>query len=409
MKLISYATGITAVTALVIVSSVAGANAYLAFQPSALEAQAINISAQDAPVTSTTESVACQQEIAAAATRGTPDVESVITDQSSLQFEDQCVAAVLNPAVTTLGPTNPGSYMCVGKSAKLNVSVGGLITETATPDAAVPAGTCTAVACSSASASGQSNCFAADNLTSLTGSSVQQDLTAAQTAELSPDSGITSFTLNADGSIASESANTTDVLSSGVGDENLAGNSVSLDQGATSQAISAQTSGGVPSLGETQAVGAQPPEVTEVEATPPESPAPETSDVAANPTVPSTAGTPDAAPAASDASAPTQASASTGDTAPAQITNTGSNGPQATESTITYSQNPTADLPSADTPANVAPTGTSAPSENVFERFATTVQADTVNAFNDVRGFFGLSPIGEGPAPTVPATIGIRG
>ncbi len=92
VRILGLATGITAITTVLVLSSVAGMNAYLAYQPSSLEAQAI--AAQSTSVTSGTASAACQQEIATAAARGFPDTQSIITDQSSLQFEDQCVAAV---------------------------------------------------------------------------------------------------------------------------------------------------------------------------------------------------------------------------------------------------------------------------------------------------------------------------
>ncbi len=121
------------------------------------------------------------------------------------------------------------------------------------PDPAVPAGTCTAVACTSYGSGGQS-CIAANNLTSLNGTTIQGYLTSAQNATLSADQNITSFTLNADGSIASQSGNTAGVLQSSVGDQGLSANSASLVQSAPQ---STSLSGGTPAIGEEEAVGTE--------------------------------------------------------------------------------------------------------------------------------------------------------
>ncbi|HEV3245521.1 MAG TPA: hypothetical protein VG102_04130 [Candidatus Paceibacterota bacterium] len=43
IRILEIATGITAVTTVVILSSVAGMDAYLAYQPSALQAQVVNV------------------------------------------------------------------------------------------------------------------------------------------------------------------------------------------------------------------------------------------------------------------------------------------------------------------------------------------------------------------------------
>ena len=135
IRTLEAATGTIALATLALFASVIGVNAYLLYQPAALEAQAgaIELSAQQAPVGSGSESSACQQAKAAAAARGHGDGESsIINDQSDANFQDQCVAAVLNPAGVDLNPADPNSYVCVGKSAKVNVNAAGLISDTAT-------------------------------------------------------------------------------------------------------------------------------------------------------------------------------------------------------------------------------------------------------------------------------------
>lgn len=55
VRLLELAIGITAIVAVVIFASVTGMSAYLAYQPSALEAQAVNIATSSAATTSAAE------------------------------------------------------------------------------------------------------------------------------------------------------------------------------------------------------------------------------------------------------------------------------------------------------------------------------------------------------------------
>ncbi|HTR19046.1 MAG TPA: hypothetical protein VMH91_03670 [Candidatus Paceibacterota bacterium] len=163
-RILETATATSAVVAVVVLASAAGIRAYNTFEPTALEAQAVQVNASDAPVTSTSETTACDQAKKKAAARGRGDTETVITDSNNLNFQDQCVAAILNPNAAGLSPTNPASYVCVGKKATTNESAAGVITETAYPDASVPAGTCAVTACEG------SVCAAAKSITPLSDS-----------------------------------------------------------------------------------------------------------------------------------------------------------------------------------------------------------------------------------------------
>ncbi|HUO50509.1 MAG TPA: hypothetical protein VMU25_03035 [Candidatus Paceibacterota bacterium] len=206
-----------------------------------------DISAQDSPITSTSVAAACLKEKNAAAARGFSDTKSVISDQTGLQFQDSCVTAILNPTGGTLNPKDPNSYICVGKRATVNVAANSLITESAVPDPSVPAGTCAAIACSAYDIHNQSSCFAANNLTTLNGQTINNGISAAQSPSITADQGISTFTLNDNGTIAAESPNTTATLNSAVGSENASGLSSNaqsqldaLAQGASAQPTDAQ-------------------------------------------------------------------------------------------------------------------------------------------------------------------------
>ena len=127
--------------------------------------QAVQTSAADSPITSTSESDACQKEKVAAAARGHSDVGSIINDPSDLNFEDYCVAALLNPG-TGVNPANPANYHCVGKSATVTESALSDVVDTAYPDPSMPAGKCRVTACSIPSIEAGA-CIAATNPVSI--------------------------------------------------------------------------------------------------------------------------------------------------------------------------------------------------------------------------------------------------
>jgi hypothetical protein len=395
-RILDTATGTIGLVALVVVASAIGGNAYLLYAPNAQQAQAV--SAVDAPVTTGTASAACQKEIATAAARGTPDVQSTITDQSSLQFEDQCVAAVLNPAVTGLGPNNPGSYMCVGKSAKVTVVGVGVVTETAVPDPAVPAGTCATVACSALSPDGTSNCFAASNVTNLNGNTVESDLAEVQSSAVSPDSGISSLTLNADGSIASEGSNATGVLDSSIGDTGISqsASGISSDlpesgsvvtgapESSAVEGVSTPASGDAVQLPEIQVDADAAPSV-EASAEPS---AVDTGDVGS-------VGSPDVAatPVSPDASVPS----------PLPSPNEVSSIPADPDAAVEPTQS-TVSVSDVGTPTDVDVPDE--PSGNILERAAANVASGVEHGMSTVEQWLGIT---TAPQPFTPANIGIRG
>ncbi len=392
VRVLELATGITATTTVVVLSSVVGLTAYETYQPSALGAQ--TITAASAAVNSTTAPAACQQEIATAAARGFPDTQSVITS-TGINFEDHCVAAVLNPAVTGLGPNNPGSYMCVGKTSKVTVTGVGLITETSVPNASIPAGTCIAVACGPADAGGLSGCIAANNLTSISGSNITADLNASQAA-LAPDQGITSFTMDSQGSIVSESGNTAQVLDSSANVQDLSGNAASLENTAPTEvpaAGSAPTSVTEPGTAVTQPTETvdtltqtQPANQASAEVT--------TAPMQTN------------VPAATNVTPPESLPGATETNVSTQLPDPNLNGPQATTPTLsnnggdaqTLIDNATQNSPDINAP------------QTTWEKFTTALDNGATNVINDVRSWMGLGPIQnagtvEGPVQT----IGIRG
>lgn len=412
-RLIGLTTAITAVVTAVVLASVAGSSAYLAFQPSSLEAQALAAeSAQLSTSPTVTTASACQQEIATAAARGTPDTQFSITDQSSLTFQDTCVAAVLSPSAASLGPNNPGSYMCVGKNSTVNIVGAGVISETAVPNRAVPAGTCIAVACGTPGVGGASSCIAANNLTSLTGTNIQSMLSTAPSAVTS-DQGITSFTMNADGDIVDSSGNASSILDSGLGDQGLAGNSVSLDQSAQAQTSIANSGSGDPtSIGETQAVSAQPSEVPTVSPNTANSAASQTSaSGSANADVSADTSATQASDASNQATPSTQRISAVSD-------KIGVDGPQPTEPTLNANARST-DLVNSDGTVNIQSPSNSAGlieepaagSQSWIDKFGSALTHDGITVVNDVRGWFGFGPL-DFSAPPVQGSIdavGIRG
>ena|GEM_PF-3023231 len=391
VRILETATGTIGFAAVVIVASVIGANAYLLYAPSAEEAQVV--SAVDAPVTPATASAACQKQIAEAAARGTPDVQSTITDQSTLQFEDQCVAAVLNPAVTGLGPNNPGSYMCVGKSAKVTVAGVGTVTETSVPDPAVPAGTCATVACSAPAADGTSNCFAANNVTTLNGSTIENDLAQVQSSAVTPDSGISSLTLNADGSIAGESSSAAGVLDSGIGDTGITQSASGISSDLPEAGSVVETAPGPSVAGSVSTpVSGDAAQLPQIEVTADAAPSAQSSSVDVAEVV--SGGSPDApaTPVSADASVPSPLPS------PNQVSSIPGDPDAAVEPT-----QPTISVSSAGGPTEVS---LPEPSQNIFERAAASVSAGVENGLSSIERLLGISPA---PQPVTPANIGIRG
>ena len=108
---------------------------------------------------------ACEQAKKIAAAHAHPDVSNVIGDAQSPFLKDSCVAAVINPAVLHPNPSNPQSYMCVGKRARISITPAGRITDTNVPDPSTPAGKCVTTACNTLS--GPLSCFGANEPTSL--------------------------------------------------------------------------------------------------------------------------------------------------------------------------------------------------------------------------------------------------
>ena len=102
-----------------------------------------------------------------AASRGRPDISNIFDNPTGVVLKDPCVAAVINPAVARPNPKDPNSYMCVGKRARISITLAGLLTNTNVPDATVPAGKCETTSCSDYG--GGASCFAANEPTSLFG------------------------------------------------------------------------------------------------------------------------------------------------------------------------------------------------------------------------------------------------
>jgi hypothetical protein len=109
----------------------------------------------------------CTQQKNLAASRGRPDISNVFDNPTGVVLKDTCVAAVINPAVAHPNPKDPNTYMCVGKRARINITLAGLLTNTNVPDATVPAGKCETTSCSDSG--GGLSCFAANEPTSLFG------------------------------------------------------------------------------------------------------------------------------------------------------------------------------------------------------------------------------------------------
>ncbi|MDR3571587.1 MAG: hypothetical protein P4L81_05355 [Candidatus Pacebacteria bacterium] len=322
-----------------------------------------SISAQDAPVTSASEATACQQEIATAASRGYPDTQSIIIDQGTLQFEDHCVAAVFNPAAASLGPHNPGSYMCVGKSAKVIVSSIGVITEAATPDPAVPAGSCLASACD---APGGSGCMAATNVTS-PNSAFESSMPSAPTS-VTPDQGITDVSVNSDAGIASQSGNSVTSFQSDVG------------------SVSGETS----AMGEAQPVSWTQP--SETFTSPAESPASVQPETSAN-TVTDVSATPDTSAATTDVSPPQASAQSTNTTMPDQ----------------TIAQPTVSDAGTSPNSSGIDLSHAQTQSQSWIDRAGSTLMNDGIKVVNDVRSFLGMQPLNMGAPAVEPSTMGVRG
>lgn len=115
--------------------------------------------AQTSAPNSSDAAAVCQQQKNLAAARGRPDISNVFDDPAGAILKDTCVAAVINPAVTFPNPKLPQSYMCVGKRARISVTLAGLITNTNVPDPSVPAGKCVTTACTNYGSG--SDCFPA--------------------------------------------------------------------------------------------------------------------------------------------------------------------------------------------------------------------------------------------------------
>lgn len=370
-RVLGLATSSVVIVTLVVLSSVAGTSAYLAFQPANLEASAIVAATASASSTS-----ACEEEITTAAARGTPDTETIVTGESSSQFEDTCVDAILISSATSLSPNASASYKCVGKSANVSVSDGGTITETAVPDPAVPAGTCSITACTSPGANGQSNCISTNTATSLSGASIQSALNAEPNA-LSSDQGITSFTMNSDGSIVDTSGTANSIPASGLTAQNLQSSQAQTPGGSVD-------SNGPTAIGETQAVLAQPPQT-------PQQPA-DTSQISA--TTSQTSAQKNASAAASTTQS-TNASeggeTGAGPTLPPS-TSSGLNGPQPNTPTLNASTQ-SGYIPSISSPAtqpvSASATEAAAP-QSWIERFSSTLVEDATIVIGGVRAFLHL-------------------
>lgn len=124
--------------------------------------------ARSIPTPRTSEELAgvCQKAKNLAASQARPDVENTVEDNTGGILTDTCVAAILNPTLWSPNPTNPQSYICVGKRARIGVNSLGLITNLNAPDPSVSAGTCATTACTDYSSLGAS-CIAASQQTSL--------------------------------------------------------------------------------------------------------------------------------------------------------------------------------------------------------------------------------------------------
>jgi hypothetical protein len=370
-RILELATGVMAVTTVVLLSSVAGLNAYLAYQPSALEAQAINISLQEASTSSAVSGeTPCQQEIAGAAARGYPDAEVVLPGQNNTQFQNQCVAAVLNGAVSTaLSTSSPDSYMCVGESARISVNTSGTVTETAVPDVTVPAGTCTVIACTSYGTTGQSGCVAAESINSLNDPIIESSSGAIQIATVSPDSKVFDLSLNAD--------------------ESPAMNSLSPVQNFFPQQYqtTGTTSGGLPSIGEDQAVASEPPEIPQPPAQAP-MPIEATSTATASTTSSVATSSPPTpilqpVPATNNVAPPTQIPGSSGASIPSELpTAQFNNNSQATTSTV---ENATTETPPV---AETTSTG-------LLGQFTGAIQSGSATLLNKIFSLIGLAPVGQ--------------
>jgi hypothetical protein len=242
----------------------------------------------------------------------------------------------------------------------------------------------------------------------LNGNTITSQLSAP--GSISPDSGISSFTLNPDGSIASESANTQSVLQSGVGDQGLSGNTVSLDQSAAAQAAptSAVPPGEGGSIGETQAVssqvgGANSGVTTGSGAT--VNVSPDTASVPANEAAPVQQATPETnvTSAVSNETTIQQTGLQTNGATP------NLDGPQPTTPTISGNETP-GPLPQDSEVAQLL--NQPQPSQTWIDKFGSTITNDGISVINDVRGWFGYGPINIGGGGTIEGpvqTIGIRG
>ena len=157
--------------ALVMISGVPDISNVVAYQPRSLAAQAADAAVQAAPIVHTAQTASavqsnCEKEKQAAAKRGSSD-EAATSTADNANLSDTCVAAVI--ISPNLNPTDPNSYRCIGKSARVTISGTGLISNANVPDPNVPAGDCLVSACQPSSI-GDAQCSPAKQITGLNAS-----------------------------------------------------------------------------------------------------------------------------------------------------------------------------------------------------------------------------------------------